>query len=287
VKAWSTIFSGICQFIRILSLDILAGVFCGYTFARIVLDCDCPAAAPIVLCGTVWLIYTLDHLLDARSRKEQSARPAYRWHWKHRKILWPLLMVAATGTVAIGLVCLPLRVIVFGCITASLVILYTLAHQGMPGLRARYIFKEGWISVIYTAGVWGVPLLYYGEVPNVSIFVTVIIYWLLVLINVMIYSLHEYQTDLKESQTTLATLYGPTVARHLLRLLMLCVLTLITVAFLLVDDAGLEKAYVILLGMAGGLGLILGFPEFFHQYARYGILADGLFLLPGLLYWIV
>ena len=286
-KAWSTIFNKLLQVIRTLSLDVLAGAFCGYTFARLVLGCDCPAATPFVLCATIWLIYTLDHLLDARIRKEHSARPVYRWHWEHRKLLWPLLLTAATGTAIVSLICLPVRVLAFGCLTAGMVILYTMAHHGMFGLRIRYIFKECWVSIVYTAGIWGVPLLYYGKIPGLPVLAIVLVYWLLVLINVLIYSYHEYHTDLNESQFTLATVTGRKVTLLLLRLLMLCVLVLIIVTLLLIDAAKLQNACFIMAGMAAGMLLILSFPGFFHQHERYGLLADGVFLLPGLIYWIV
>ena len=60
--------------LRILSLDIGAGVFCGYTFAGLILGCGGPPVTPVFLCGTVWVIYTLDHLLDARSLGGGSGR---------------------------------------------------------------------------------------------------------------------------------------------------------------------------------------------------------------------
>ena len=268
-----------------LSLDILAGVFCGYSFARVFLDCDCPPATPFLLCGTVWLIYTLDHLLDARILKDDSAKPAYRWHWQYRKILWPVLLAAGACLAIVSLVFLPGRILVFGCILGSIVILYTLVNQGKRRLHRKYLFREGWISLIYTAGVWGAPLLYHGSIPDLATQLAIMVYLLLVMINVLIYTYHEYRLDLAASQLTLATVTGRKTTRHLLRLLMLCVLTLILAAFLILDDAGQPNAYYLLLGMAGGLGLILSFPRFFSKHARYGILADGLFLLPGLLLW--
>ncbi len=185
----------------------------------------------------------------------------------------------------LSLVFLPSRILVFGCVIGSFVALYTMVHHGVMGLRKRYLFKEGWISTIYTAGIWGVPLLYHGEVKDLPILGIVLIYGLLVLINVLIYSYHEYYTDPDESQLTLAVVAGRQVVNHLLRLLVLCVLILITAAFLFMGDAELKIACLLLLGMAVGLGLIICFPHFFHKNRRFGILADGVFLLPGLLLW--
>lgn len=283
-RAWNII-SRIYRIVRILSLDVLAGVFCGYTFARLILDCECPPLTPVILCLTVWLIYTLDHLLDARALKEESGKPAYRWHYENRKILRPILLAAGFATVGLSLVFLPLRILILGCIMAGLVAFYTLAHQGMLGSRMTYLFKEGWISIIYTAGIWGVPLLSYGAVPDIPVLLTIIIYLLLVLINVLIYSYHDYHTDCRESQQTLATVYGRKTIFHLLRLLILSVLMLIMVAFLILDDQSMGKVNIILLSMTTLMGLIIAFPGFFSKNVRYGIMADAVFFLPGLLVW--
>ena len=48
----------------------------------------------------------------------------------------------------------------------------------------------------------------------------------------------------------------------------------------------MEKVYIILLGMVSLLGGILAFPHFFSKNDRYGVLADAVFFLPGLLIWI-
>jgi 4-hydroxybenzoate polyprenyltransferase len=285
-RAWSIISRRVYRIIRILSLDILAGVFCGYTFARLILDSECPPLTPAILCLTVWLIYTLDHLLDARALKEKSGKPAYRWHYDNRKILWPILLAAGIATVGLSLVFLSPRILIFGCIMGILVVLYTLVHQGMLGSRMTYLFKESWISIIYTAGIWGVPLLSYGAALDIPVLLTIIIYLLLVLINVLIYSYHDYHTDSQESQQTLATVFGRKSTSHLLRLLILSILILVMVAFLTLDDQAMGKVYIILLSMTAVLGLIIAFPRFFSKNERYGVLADAVFLLPGLLVWI-
>jgi hypothetical protein len=284
VRAWNIIFR-IYRIVRILSLDILAGVFCGYTFARLILDCECQPLTPVILCLTVWLIYTLDHLLDARVLKGKSGKPTYRWHYENRKILWPILLAAGLSTAVLSLAFLPARILIFGCIMGGFVVLYTMVQQGMMGFRLTYLFKEGWISIIYTLGIWGVPLLSYGAIPDIPVLLTIIIYLLLVLINVLIYSFFDYHIDGQESQQTLATVSGRRITSHLLRLLILSALLLIMVAYLIQVDLPMGKVYGILLSMTAVLGLIIAFPRSFSKNERYGILADGVFLIPGLLLW--
>jgi 4-hydroxybenzoate polyprenyltransferase len=235
---------------------------------------------------TVWLIYTLDHLLDARILQKGSPKFSYRWHWENRKILWPMLLAGVIATIVMSLLLLPFRILVFGGIVGGGVGGYILIHRGMPCVRRRYVFKEGWISLIYTSGVWGVPLIYHGKIPEFTVLLAILIYLMLVLINVLIYSYHEVGADLHLSQETLATVAGLETTRHLLRLLVLSVLILIMAAFFVLDDAGLYPVFLILLGMTAVLGMIIYLPRFFNLPERYGILADAVFLLPGLLYWV-
>jgi hypothetical protein len=281
-KAWSTI-SRIYGMVRILSLDILAGVFCGYHFARLTLDCNCPSLTPLILCLTVWLIYTLDHMLDARDQKENSIKPVYRWHWDQRYALRPLWLLVGLVTIGLSLAYLPGKILLFGGITASLVVIYTIAHQGKPGTHRKYLFKEVWISILYTAGIWGVPLISKGSIHDISVLLTIVIYLVLVLVNVLLYSLYDYNKDRKESQHTLATRFGREATCHLLRLLIISALILILAAFLISDEQAMMKFYIILLSMTAVLGVILIFPRFFGRHERFGMLADGAFLLPGLL----
>lgn len=283
-RAWNII-SRIYRIIRILSLDILAGVFCGYTFARLIMESECPPMTPIILCLTVWLIYTFDHLLDARSLKEKSGKPAYRWHYENRKTLRFLLPVAIVATLGLSLAFLPSRILIFGCIMGGFVVIYTLVHQGMMGFRRTYLFKEGWIAILYTAGIWGVPLLSPGAALDVAVILTIIIYLLLVLINVLIYSYHDYYIDGREKQQTLATLAGRMFTSHVLRLLILSILMLIMAAVMILDDRSVLSVYIILLSMTAVMGLIITFPRYFSKNGRYGILADAIFLLPGLFIW--
>ncbi len=272
--------------LRILSLDIGAGVFCGYTFAGLILGCGGPPVTPVFLCGTVWVIYTLDHLLDARSLGGGSTRPAYRWHHENRKWLWPLVMVTSVAMVALSVAFLPGRILAFGFVLGALVGIYSLIHQGMVKTGKKYLFKEGWISILYTAGVWGVPLLCHWRIPDTREILVMIVYGLLVLTNVLIYSYHECYEDRRGSKKSMATEWGRKNTSHVLRLLILTILSMIMALFLISENRDLMPAYIILLCMVTVLGGILAFPGFFGRKERYGLLADGAFLLPGLLIWL-
>jgi hypothetical protein len=65
-----------------------------------------PGWAPLLLGLVTWWIYTLDRLLDAhtalRAGTRQRLRGRHRFHWRNRKVLFPLALSAAA--VAAGLI---------------------------------------------------------------------------------------------------------------------------------------------------------------------------------------
>lgn len=99
-------------------------------------------------------------------------------------------------------------------------------------------------------GFWGnnrVPVLYQGAVPDILMILAIIIFLLLLLIA----------------------------------------LTLIMVGFFLIyEKPGMVYVYMILIIMAAILGLILTFPRYFDKHEGSGIVADLVFLLPGLLIFV-
>jgi 4-hydroxybenzoate polyprenyltransferase len=181
-------------------------------------------------------------------------RPTYRWHHNNRKILWPILLVTGMAIAGLSLAFLPAKILIFGCIMGGGVFLYAIMHQGMPGKNRIYLLKEGWISILYTAGIWGVPLLSSPEAPGIRVWLTILFYTGLVGVNVLIYALHDPHLDGQESQQTFATRYGRQATFHLLKLLILSILMLILVASLTLDDLTFWKVYLILLVMTALLG---------------------------------
>jgi hypothetical protein len=67
-----------------------------------------PTAA-ILLPLTVWVIYAADRLLDARRARISLLRERHIFHWRHRRVLVPLIALAAAGGLSLACIDLPLR----------------------------------------------------------------------------------------------------------------------------------------------------------------------------------
>ncbi len=216
-----------------LSMDILLGVFCSYLFAASLLKSDAPSLVPVILCIAVWLLYTLDHLADAHHLGERAIKPVYKWHWKNRRLLFPAAALLFAAGFFLSVVFLPARTIYAG-----------LAGGGI----LRYLYKEVWVGLIYTAGVWGLPFLFRGVQPDLSHVFLVPAFLCIVLVNVLSYSWFEFPADSREKLQTLAVWHGTKICGILIRvLLIITVILVITGLYFFHSEPERIIAFVILI----------------------------------------
>ena len=96
-----TFFFKTYRFINNTSLDVVAGaISSALFFARIMHVTSLPQGI-ISLGLSVWIIYTTDHLLDARRIKQLASTERHRFHQNNFFILSVLLLLALLADVAI------------------------------------------------------------------------------------------------------------------------------------------------------------------------------------------
>lgn len=141
--------------------------------------------ATIICLGiAVWLIYTMDHLLDGLTVKNDGALR----HVFHRKHRWPIFgawtILAFTGLMISFR--LPVRTMEAGLILSLVVLIYFfLVYQ----FRARQLYhKELFGAFIYTSGIF-LPSLTVAE-PDWSYFILILIveFFLLGFINLLLFA---------------------------------------------------------------------------------------------------
>ena len=147
-------------FIRYSSIDILAGALSQYLFVNHYLDSALPIHIPIILLLIIWIIYTLDHLLDAGNLKENAIKKRYQWHQKNRRILLYIVCLCIVIVLFLSLLFYSRSILLFGIILGIPVIIYLFLHQIIIKAGERYYYKEFWIGIIYTTGICGIPILY-------------------------------------------------------------------------------------------------------------------------------
>lgn len=141
---------------RGLSLDVVAGGVAGGAFASYMTQARLPLAWWVVLGLAIWVVYTLDHLLDAVRSGPDASNLRHRLHAVHATPL--LVAMAGLGAAAavLAFTALPRLVLYAGVAVAGLTLVHLISVQVLP---ERVFHKEASIAFIYTIGIWSGPLL--------------------------------------------------------------------------------------------------------------------------------
>jgi hypothetical protein len=134
-----------------------------------------PVWVPVLLALAAWVVYTGDRLLDARSGRCEAAkhrlRERHRFHWKHRRILAPLAVVAAIAAGCMVLVLMPPVARERDTVLAAAALAYfTRVHATQGRAQAPSLFlvpalsKELLVGVLFTAGC-ALPALNRASAP--------------------------------------------------------------------------------------------------------------------------
>ena len=276
----NTFFHKVYAYARHLSLDVAAGSLGGGLMVAHWVEVEMPLAWYFLLPLAVWLIYSLDHLLDSRGLKEDAHTPRHQFHYRNRKVLrtiWSLLFLIGVGA---ALWFLPRPVIFYGLGLGVLVLLHLGLVQLIGNKTSPFLMKEVAIAFIYTAGVWGVPFVISRTIPNVLHSVVMAQFAVLALANLLEFSLFEMRADEMHKQTSFVRALGPIVARKLILLL----LAMVFITGMVVVVMELSRPVVIIQMIYFSMGAILGgillYPATFSKNELYRAFGDLAFILP-------
>ena len=257
------------KIINILSLDVAAGaVICSSFFARLV-DVEILPQGLISLGLTVWIIYTADHLLDAKKLKQDASTERHRFHQRHFKSL-VLLLIVATLIDITQIYFVRSIVFITGLGLAFLVLIYFVIQQRIGFL------KELLGTLLYTGGVLLVPLSVNNQLTP-SIILLILQFGITAWINLLLFSWIDKPRDEKDKRHSFATTFGLKVTRRILLLLFTVNMVLAVIQLVLSFDT---MAILTLSLMTMFLLLIFLKRDYFEKEDRYRLLGDAVFLLP-------
>jgi 4-hydroxybenzoate polyprenyltransferase len=261
--------------LNILSIDVVAGaVVCALFFSKI-LNVQLKPFGVISLGLTVWIIYTADHLLDARRVLQLASTDRHRFHQHYFKILFIILLLMVLVD-AVQLFFIRKPIIIAGLFLAVLVLIYFFVQ------RYLVYVKELFGALLYTGGVLLVPLAL-KEIPLSSMQMVLMLSFLLTaLINLLLFTWFDRERDQKDKHQSFTTIFGEKATQTILSILF--ILNASLTAIQVKND--FMKPAIILALMNLILLLILLNKNFFSVNDRYRLLGDAVFLLP-LLYFIM
>lgn len=266
--------SKVIHFVQNLSLDITLGAVISCAFIAQRLGVHLTLHMYLGLAIAIWLIYTIDHLIDAGKATKKPSNPRHAFHFQHRKMmLWVALGVFTLGL--INAFFLPQTTLLIGLLLVVLAGLYFLYLK----IRKQQVYKAYLAAFVYSSGIMVAPL------SQLDGFTTELLYlfttfFLLALVNLMLIPLYEVKMDEDDAQPSMPIRKGIHATEHKIRIALI-------INFMVVAGYGYHHTLslvegLVLLLMPMVLFILLFSRTFFAKCYLYRILADGIFFLPGL-----
>jgi len=267
----------IYSYIRIFSLDIIAGALAALYFSSSVMGIDLPRSYFTVLAFVVWLIYTADHLMDGSKTRGNSTSETHNFFYKYKVPVILVFLLVLVFTFRLIVYRLDEKIIEFGIAPGLAVFVYLILNRYYGNAPKWYFIKELWIALIYTLAIWGGPVIYAGDIINQSQALLILSFGLVILGNVLIYSIFDREADAAEDNRSIVRDFGLKTAVNFAVLSLTFSILSALLAFVFFNAGIIHVISLVLI--ASSMLLIISFPAVFSKGKMYGIAADLLILL--------
>ena len=267
--------------INLLSLDVVTGSLLSGVFAAHVMKVSPGWAYWVVLGSSVWIIYTLDHLVDAMRLKADAHTTRHLFAFKNSYILVGAVGVLAVLDVFLVLRFLEKKVLIFGLAMGVLALVYFLVLHHGKSRQSILVQKEIIVALVYTAGIWGVPVLYAEPLLTNSLALLIVGFFALALMNTLLLAIRDYATDRLDNHPSFALRTGRISTQRTIYFLGGLVMVISLIHGVCLPGKNLLVPIVYTLMAACMIGLIM-FPIAMGDDLLNRLLTELVFWLPGL-----
>jgi hypothetical protein len=272
--------SRVLRFYRLLnalSIDVVIGaIISAFFFAR-VHSVSLSAYIVLTLGLTVWIIYTIDHLRDAKRIRKSAATFRHYFHQRYFRPISYFLSIAVVIDVVTAWM-LPHLVFLWGSALACGVLVNLLA------LRHLRLMKEQCVAVLYTAGIVLPTVAIARESLDLYSGLLSVQLCLLAFINLLIFSWFDRTSDQYNEQHSFVTKAGERFTRICIWILTGVALTMSACMQFAVNGQFLPAT--ITAGMGFAFLLIFLFRQSLGNDEVHRLIGDAVFMIPilGLLW---
>ncbi|UII34243.1 hypothetical protein LVD17_10515 [Fulvivirga ulvae] len=262
------------RYINILSLDVVAGACICSMFLADFFETDLHWATTLLLGICVWLIYTFDHLNDARNIPHMASTERHRFHQKNFKwltVICILMLLAAAFLVFT----IPGETVMWGVALSCFVLGYFLMLY-LLRLKSSY-HKEITIAILYSVGIL-LPALSIAQgfdVRDVSI--VFVQFVMLAFTNLLTFAVYEIDSDERDFSPSLVRILGVDHSHGLLKVV---VTFQIVLSLILLNVSRFFELEMILLPMITLMGSVVFFRRFYIRVSLYRLVGDAVFCMP-------
>lgn len=226
-----------------LSLDVVAGGVGGGALAVFVTGAAVPAAWWFVLAAAIWVVYTVDHLADARRAGPGAANARHRLHARHAGWIAGVAGAVAIAVIATAWTALPMPVLVAGAGVGALVVVHLV---GVRRSFPRAFPKELSVAIVYGAGIWCGPLVLAARF-DVWRGVALALHLAGALLYLMFYALCDRPVDAADGSPSIAVAWGSGAVRRAMDHVAAPAVVLAAIGMLAAPD--LRPAFAVLLAV--------------------------------------
>lgn len=265
------------RLINVLSIDVAVGSVCCAAWFAALFDVKLKPYALLSLGITVWIIYTIDHLLDARKVKAPASTVRHRFHQKYFSSLLAILVLALLVDL-VFVFFLRKRIFQWGVVLSGVMLVYFLTERYLQYL------KEFIIALLFSCGVLLPSLSLTQKQPDISMVLLICQFVLTALLNLLLFSWFDRQNDNHDNRASIVTLAGER------RIKLILVLTFITNYSLMIGSivyaSSLIGEVLIMFFMNTILVFVFVRPQWFEINDRFRLAGDSIFLLPVLYFFL-
>lgn len=273
----------VVQFVNCFSLLVVAGSLSTSYFFSQLYSGSLSLSFYWLLGSTVWIIYSLDHILDGIKLKENAISIRHYIHYKYRNVMIPGLIALTVFNALVAYFFLPEKMLKAGLILGlGVVVYFVIIH-----LLKRHLQwgKELFVSVVVCVGMVVLPGLS-GDFSFDLASITIVLCMVFInFTNLILFSYFDYDADMENGLQSAATAWGKERTKSLALHTMATAFFLYLIwTFMVVSPVKLTTSVIFLL-MFNVLLIMYVQEERFAQDERYRFWGDFIFLIPGLVWY--
>lgn len=266
------------HFINTYSVLVALGSFSCYLFFSKFYQVQVNIHVALGLAIGVWVIYTLDHLLDGIQLKEKALAIRHKTHFQNQKQI----------SIVLFLSCIFLLILAFkipskyynavGVLLVASVFHFLINYLLPVNLKRILFLKEVFIAIVVTVGFAFVPLLevdwYFHFSTYYPVFTTL---FFLNLANLMLFSYYDKSIDKETDTLSIAGFYSNKALKIFIYSALAISMGLSV--YLFINGADLVRIAP-LLSMQLTLALVCHFDSVFRKHDRYRFYGDLIYVYP-------
>lgn len=272
--------------LQILSIDVVLGTMAiGYLAIRI-LNVEANPIWWIILPLSVWIIYSLDHIIDGSKNKQEATIYRHWFHYLHQNLILTFIVLASVINLVLCLLYLDIHIIIMGLLLSIFIAIYFALIFFLKSTRVVLLQKELIIAFVYTFGIFMAPLYWYGSLPSIHVMIVIFIIFILAWFEGIMISFFEYFDDIKDGHTSFTVIAGKRNTRLFLIIGHMIIEIIAIILLIIIPVDIVFYALLIALIMNLILGIVTIYPENLENNNTYKFIGEFVFLLPVLLVFV-